>query len=219
MKKRLQGKEEFRMEDKIRLGFLSQINQMAEEMIQERFHMIELDFEKVLPAIVKELADQISPVMEQYKAQQEGEENGSLRWVYLSFLRSSVLDGAPCYRIDFYDERDQISEQECAGGWDFEYMFQHLKDIYHQLQIEFSQQSRVKMYELDAVVYYLAERFQKEAEKLIPEIVRSFMEEYGTDFFGEEPIKFRLGELFDKSELIAEWKPAGQEMDEGEAET
>ena len=141
-----------------------------------------------------------------------------MRWVYLSFLRSSVLHGVPCYRIDFYDERDQISEQECAGAWEFEYVFQHLKDIYHQLQVEFSHQSRVKECELDAVVYHLAERFKKEAEKLIPEIVRSFMEEYGTDFFGEESVNFRLGELFDKSELVLQWNQDEQEPDERETD-
>lgn len=207
------------MEDKIRLDFLSRINQMAEEMLQERLRMIGAGFEKAIPLSIEKLADQIAPILKLYKEQQAAGVNGDLRWVYFSFLRSSALDETPIYRIDLYDERDQFSEQECTGTWEFEYLFQHLKEIRRQLQAEFASQSRVKAYELDTVVYYLAEQFKKEAEKLIPDILKSFLETSGGEFFAEETVKFRLGELFDKSELIAEWKPAGQEMDEGEAET
>ena len=206
------------MEDKIRLDFLSRINQMAEEMVQERFRLVETDFEESLPAIMKDLSIRMGSVMEQYQRQQEAGENGPLRWVYLSFLRSSVLDGAPCYRLDFYDERNQISEQECAGAWEFEYVFRHMKEIHHQLQIEFRSQTRVKECELDAVIYYLAERFKKEAEKLIPELLSKFLGEYGADMFGDETVDFMLGELFDKSELAAQWKPQKEKSDEGETD-
>ena len=39
------------MEDKIRLDFLSRINQVAEEMVQERFNLMETEFEESLPAV------------------------------------------------------------------------------------------------------------------------------------------------------------------------
>ena len=59
------------MEDKIRLDFLSRINQMAEEMVQERFRLVETDFEESLPAIMKDLSTRMGSVMEQYQRQQE----------------------------------------------------------------------------------------------------------------------------------------------------
>ena len=150
------------MEDKIRLDFLSRINQVAEEMVQERFNLMETEFEESLPAIMKDFSSQMGSVMEQYQRQQE--------------------------------------------------------EIHHQLQIEFRSQTRVKECELDAVIYYLAERFKKEAEKLIPELLSKFLGEYGADMFGDETVDFMLGELFDKSELAAQWKPQKEKSDEGETD-
>ncbi|EHI57172.1 hypothetical protein [Hungatella hathewayi] len=59
------------MEDKIRLDFLSRINQVAEEMVQERFNLMETEFEESLPAIMKDFSSQMGSVMEQYQRQQE----------------------------------------------------------------------------------------------------------------------------------------------------
>ena len=67
------------MEDKIRLDFLSRINQVAEEMVQERFRLVETDFEESLPAIMKDLSSRMGSVMEQYQRQQEAGKTGMCR--------------------------------------------------------------------------------------------------------------------------------------------
>mgnify|MGYP007063241665 CR=1 FL=1 len=52
---------------------------MAEEMVQERFRLVETDFEESLPAIMKDLSSRMGSVMEQYQRQQEAGKTGMCR--------------------------------------------------------------------------------------------------------------------------------------------
>ncbi|MDK2964795.1 hypothetical protein [Lacrimispora sp.] len=83
--------------------------------------------DKEIDLYITEITDSLKIVLNniysEYIKLQDTDEVGILEWVYLSFLHTSFLDHSPCYRIDFYDTRDCISEIECTGLWDFKYIY------------------------------------------------------------------------------------------------
>jgi len=67
--------------------------------------------------LIEELSIQIEKMLVGYPACQQTTGKGDLQFIYISFLRSSVMDSFPFYRIDFYDERQFQDLVEYCGHW------------------------------------------------------------------------------------------------------
>lgn len=155
-------------------------------------------------ALAEELSDVLDRIYSEYCALQSEQKTGRLKWIYLSFLRSSMKDHYPAYRIDFYDERDCFSDQACSGVWEFAFLFSHFDKIRNMVLDAFRHQSKVKEYEADALLYALYDRFHDLASRLLPSLVEQKLIR-ALDTSGGGTVTIREGGLFDKTEIIGQW--------------
>lgn len=162
--------------------------------------------DKEIDLYITEITDSLKIVLNniysEYIKLQDTDEVGILGWVYLSFLHTSFLDHSPCYRIDFYDTRDCISEIECTGLWDFKYIFDYYYDIEKDIIENLNKQTRVLRHEINDMLIQLQQKFHSLADAWIISIIKNILKEDDVFFLKESDVKFMLGEYLDNSQLI-----------------
>lgn len=162
--------------------------------------------DKEIDLYITEITDSLKIVLNniysEYIKLQDTDEVGILEWVYLSFLHTSFLDHSPCYRIDFYDTRDCISEIECTGLWDFKYIFDYYYDIEKDIIENLNKQTRVLRHEINDMLIQLQQKFHSLADAWIISIIKNILKEDDVFFLKESDVKFMLGEYLDNSQLI-----------------
>jgi len=186
--------------------------QQRKELLDEAGRMADLEFAKMSreirdgfghekEKIQKELSGIMMRIFQNYQLMEYKGEAGSLRWIYFSFLRTSMMDDYPAYRIDFYDENDCYSGSECCGSWDFSYVFSRFRSLKEKTRDIFLSQSKVKEYEMDDLLYGYYEKFHLLAAELLCELLQ------GTAFGclkegSSASIEIKEGELFDRTDTI-----------------
>ncbi|CAH8245374.1 hypothetical protein WJ0W_002609 [Paenibacillus melissococcoides] len=83
-----------------------------DERYRQEKEQIERRFLAAFEAVCKQAA----------KLQAEGRK-GSIRYVYFSFLRTSIMANTALYRIDAYDDNWFLDVEECASSWSADFIF------------------------------------------------------------------------------------------------
>ncbi|CAH8247771.1 hypothetical protein WJ0W_005028 [Paenibacillus melissococcoides] len=83
-----------------------------DERYRQEKEQIERRFLAAFEAVCKQAA----------KLQAEGRK-GSIRYVYISFLRTSIMANTALYRIDAYDDNWFLDVEECASSWSADFIF------------------------------------------------------------------------------------------------
>ncbi len=192
-------------EDKMRAEFLLKIHKMAQQHFKESVDIWMPQRDLLVSRAQVSLGKSLDLLCEKYKLLQEKEETEELRYVYLSFLRTSILCHTPWYRLDAYDSRDCISDVECGESWDFSEVSSRFYSGMEILQAEFAKQSRVKEYELDGIIYQLAEQYQQEYKDMFTEILEQILKEKEKKLLGEKRVDFMMGELFGRTDFLLGW--------------
>ncbi len=192
------------LKNRQREELLDEVGQMADREFAILSQEIKNGFEYEKAEIRKDLSEALEEVFQKYKFMEERGETGDLKWIYFSFLRSSMMDDYPAYRIDFYDERDCYSYRECSGSWDFSFVFSRFRKLKEKIRDIFSCQSRVKEYETDDMLYSFYEKFHLMAAELLGQLLQDSWDDY---FNIKKPavIRVKEGELFDRTNIIQEW--------------
>ena len=131
-----------------------------------------------------------------YQKLQEESRKSDLKYVYICFLRSSISQHLPLYRINLYDEADVEDWDGCFADWDVPYaeaMRQRLPFVAESLDAD-------KAYNLRA------ESLRREEAELFFEALKDYMPVViGENRWRVPPgVLWFYGEYFDLCELV-EW--------------
>ena len=192
-------------EDKMRAEFLLKIHKMAQQHFKESLDIWSPQRELLISRAKVSLGTSLELLCEKYNLLQEKGVTQELNYVYLSFLRTSILCHMPWYRLDAYDSRDCISDVECGESWDIPEISSCLYSVVDKLEVEFSKQSRVKEYELNEIIYQLAEQYYKECKSMFAEILEKILNDKGEKILGEKRVNFMMGEFLGKTDFIFRW--------------
>ncbi|MGG4144654.1 hypothetical protein ABEW34_16190 [Paenibacillus algorifonticola] len=153
---------------------------------------------------------------------QAAEKQGKLKYIYISYLRTSIMEGHCTYRMDAYDERWLMDASGCAVSWEPAFLFAPMFERVKQLEPERVAYARkVTLMDIDDIR-------QLEAEKchtLAVEFVRGQMEkliqlEAFTALEKAEGWAIAMGEYRDQTEILAEDGHGVRALDEpGESES
>ena len=179
-------------EKMIKREIIERFQSTADE-ISERYR---LELERSFPQYRSEagtgLLQAIESAGRKYQKAENAGETGPLEWIWLSFLRSSLLDDAPCYRIDLYDAKGRLSEGEYAEMWDYSYVFQPYYEI------------EKKIMDLNDILSRISVSFRKTADRQIIQIFHSIHLELVPMAAEGKSLKIMLGDYMDEAELIDE---------------
>ncbi|WP_338555020.1 hypothetical protein [Paenibacillus sp. KS-LC4] len=151
---------------------------------------------------------------------QAAEEQGKLKYIYISYLRTSIMEGHCTYRMDAYDERWLMDTSGCTASWEPAFLFAPMFERVKRLEPEIVAYARkVTLMDLDDIR-------QLEAEKchtLAVEFVRGQMEklielEAFTALAKAEGWAIAMGEYRDQTEILAEDGHGVRALDEPEPE-
>ncbi|CAH1189905.1 hypothetical protein PAECIP111893_00003 [Paenibacillus plantiphilus] len=108
------------------------------------------------------LCQTLDTVWRQVAEQQEQGVKGAIHYVYISLLRTGIMENIPHYRIDAYDENWMMDKVECTALWRadfiFEPLFRRMKDLEqvkkgYARKITSQDLDRIK--QIEAVKYHL----------------------------------------------------------------
>lgn len=193
------------MEDTIKEEFLGEMKEMAEQMHQESLIEIEEGFGSELPNIAKLLLKSIESGLSAYRKFEEDGKVGALNYIYFSFLRTSFFAETSNYRLDFYDSNNRVSLVECSEPWNFDYIFNYFNNIKFEIHKKLENQTRVKAYEADLIVFEKAEVYKKMADKKLDIVLRYIVEQEKERLFGGRTVKFYRGDFFDRITFMFQW--------------
>lgn len=162
------------------------------------------DRQKKKTELCEELRLELERLYDQYRDLEQDRQTGPLEWIYLSFLRTGLLDGSPCYRIDLYDARERISDVECTGSWSFSCIFDRYRKVKDRMQERMNQQTYLSHGECVKLLEELADAFRGLADARIPGLIRGMQPELSERLSNGHTIRIMLGEFLDQAELVTE---------------
>lgn len=192
------------MFDELEQQFLDSVFQIQEQETEKAINEIEGQLLLQREAIAESFCDCLLALYQTYARLQEEKKTNSVKYLYISFLRSSAINGMPWYRLDFYDERGRASLTECAVIWDFTILSEAFEKIIGTLTDLFEKQNRVNIYRLEEMKLKTAESLNRNAHGLFVLLMQSVFAlnaELETLFKkGDGPIF--LGEFMDHAEEL-----------------
>ena len=181
---------------------INELQTIADDRYLWYSQKIEKEIDSFIAKITDSLKIVLNNIYSQYIKLQDTGDEGKLEWVYLSFLHTSFLDHSPCYRIDFYDTRDCVSEIDCTGLWDFKFIFDCYYTTEKDIIEKFNKQTRVLRHEINDMLIQLQQKFRTIADAWIISIIKNILKKESMFFLKESDVKIMLGEYLDNSKLI-----------------
>jgi len=136
-----------------------------------------------------------------YEEKKKNKECGELCYIYISYLKTSIVTGNPYYKIDFYDKRDRYSDWGGEGEWSFLYVYSYFLKIREHIKSVVHSQNIIKLYEVEPIIYELGERFHEESKQLLFMLFMYGLEENRATTY--DKISIYLGEYMDRAELFS----------------
>jgi len=169
-----------------RLDLSTYVPQSAEQ--------IGAEIEKNIESYRKSFDIAFSAALKAYKKLQEEDQKSDLKNVYICYLRSSITQQLPFFRIDLYNELDIEDLEECSVDWDVEFSRQLYKNISNVKRYTHADEENNKL----AVQWWFqeSETFFSELKKHLPQIIQGCKVKVSPD------VAWHYGEYLDHCDLL-----------------
>lgn len=137
------------------------------------------------------------------KLQNQGEK-GDIKYIYISFLRTSIIDNKSFYRMDTYDENWFLDKKECFSLWNSDFifasLFNHTKDLEHKKADYFG---KITSMDIDRIKFLESTKYHVLAIEFIRNLILIFTENSKYKEMGKtHDICILAGEYMDQSEIL-----------------
>ena len=178
----------------------------VEGYFEEVFPKIEDKLNKDKDIIKAEIISKFKEVCNKAKNMQEENLKNEIKYIYISYLRTSLIVNSGYYRIDLYDDKWFLDKEECATDIDlsfiYEPLFEHEKELKEKrkeygLTITEKDIEKIKLKEGD--------KYHRVGVKILRSMVNDFVEcdDYKKMNKNDE-ISIFAGEYIDEAVLIYE---------------
>lgn len=176
----------------------------VEGHFEEEYPKIQEKLNKDREAIQKEIIFKFKEVCNKAKNMQEENLKNQIQYIYISYLRTSLLQNLGIYRIDLYDDKWFLDKEECSVDIDLSFIYEPLFLHVDELQ------ERKKAYlrtitEMDVEKIKLKEgnKYHKFGMDIFKDLALDLVkcEEY-KEMKKSEEICIFAGEYLDEAELI-----------------
>lgn len=154
--------------------------------------------------IRESLLSQFKEVCKKAAGLQERNLKGNIKYIYISYLRSSLLEDKALYRIDLYDEKWFLDKAECTVDIDLNFIFEPLFRHINELQEKKKEYGRA-INEMDVEKIKLKEgnKYHNLALDVLEEFVDDFLN--CSEYIAknkEDEISIFAGEFMDEVRLL-----------------
>lgn len=145
----------------------------------------------------------------------QGNGKGKINYIYFSFLRTSIIQGKGEFRIDFYDEKWFLDNEECSLNIDLSFLYIKLFELKETLKDKKIFYGRViNDIDIEEIILDEADKYHILACEFLKDIITDkflLLDEY-KKIKKDNKIKIFIGEFMDYSEMIYEGSKESQEV-------
>jgi len=174
-----------------------------EEMIEQNLTEIGNKYKEKKPDLVLKMENSLLVVFEELKNTywelEKMKKTEGLKYIYISFLRTSIESQKEIFRIDLYDEKGRAGEVECACYWECLELFSDFYKLRDKMKLFFQKQSKLKTYVLDERIIEVAESINSIAKPYIVEAIKNVN---GVITWNVKELQIFIGEYLDKVEEV-----------------
>lgn len=151
-------------------------------------------------------------------SQQIAGNKGPAAHLYISFLRTNILEDNWQYRLDLYDEKFYLDSTECSTNWEIDFVWKYLKARLTQLSTTMKNSmyaNKMQECHLNQVKVEMAAQYHQIAMACTKLIIE---EALGVPEYRElaktQNFKIAMGEYLDNNMLLYEEQPPQEEKSE-----
>ncbi|WP_098748613.1 hypothetical protein [Paenibacillus sp. EZ-K15] len=164
-------------------------------------------------ATIAEFVSSVDSACKKAAELQDAGMKGDIQYIYLSLLRTSLMEYKVSYRIDIHDERWFLDPVECSSHWKAEFIFNPLFQRMRELEaVKSSYARKISTMDIERILQIEAIRYHLLAIEFMRNMVPSILECEGYNLLVKKPnICILAGEYRDRSELLYGQPETGQE--------
>ena len=156
------------------------LKEFEEKYVKNR-HIIE--FKKIIEKYMKDrekikenLSSIFNSVCKEAISLQERNLKGEIKYIYLSMLRTRLLENKGIWRVDLYDEKWFLDKEECSISIDFDFVYEPLFNHMKELSEKKKEYLRtIKEEDIHIIKLKEADGYNFLALNIIKDIVPSFL--------------------------------------------
>ncbi len=155
-------------------------------------------------AIEENLISAFEEVCKQAIVLQEKQLKGDIKYIYISLLRTSILENKGEYRIDLYDENWFLDKEENSINIDLNFIYVPLFDFVKELKEKKNQYGRnVTEMDIEDIMLEEVYKFHVLAVEFLKGLIESFIKISSYEEMKKaEDIRILAGEYMDEAEII-----------------
>lgn len=163
-------------------------------------------FENNKKSIIEELIFTFKEVCKKAINMQEQDLKNDIKYIYISYLRTSLMQNSGIYRIDFYDDKWFLDKEECFVNIDLSFIYEPLFNHASELQEKRKEYGRtITEMDIEKIMLKEGDKYHRLGIKILESIVNDFVEcdEY-KEMKKNDEISILAGEYYDEAVLIYE---------------
>lgn len=155
-------------------------------------------------SIEKELISKFNLVCTEAIELQEKELKGEIKYIYISLLRTSLLENKGRWRIDLYDEKWFLDKEECSINMDLDFVYESLFSHMEELLEKKTEYGRyINEMDIEKVKLKEANKYHFLALELFKVMIEEFLECISyNEMRKKEDITIMAGEYMDSTNVI-----------------
>ncbi|AOR23486.1 hypothetical protein [Clostridium taeniosporum] len=184
---------------------------VKERFIEERLKIYEKFNNR--ESIKKELIDNFDYVCKVSNDLQNKNLKGKIKYIYISYLRTNIIENSGFYRIDMYDEKWFLDKEDCTGNLNLSFIYEPLFNHISELLEKKKAYGRT-ITEMDVEKIKISEgnKYHNVVIDILESIVCDFLNcESYKEMKKSEEIMIFVGEYRDEVKLIYENSPSKEE--------
>lgn len=172
--------------------------------IDEVYNEQQSQIDEALAAAFKQLLQQADTLHQQGK-------KGKVRYIYLSYLRTSIMEERIMYRLDAYDSNWYLDPIECTTQWEPSFIFNPLFRRMKALdQVKKQYARKITAMDLEQMMQIEAIKYHGLALEMLKSRLPFILDQLEiTSIMDESGLTIAAGEYRDETELLYEYGQDG----------
>ena len=162
--------------------------------------------EKNEKVIKDEILLNFNKVCENAKNLQNENIKKKIKFIYISFLRTSLLENKGIWRIDLFDENWFLDKEECFINLDCTFIYEDLFSFIEELQVKKKEYGRtITEMDIEKIKLQEGDKYHKLIIRIFGDIINELIEcENFKEMNKHEELMIFAGEYMDEVELLYE---------------
>lgn len=182
--------------------FLKKLWEKSEAIYRQQMNGLSQSEDEVENKIAEGINAQMKSLLGMY----ENSTENPPRYLIISFLRSSLIDGYPWYKLILLDEDYFYSDHEYSIWLKVPMLAESLSRIMIMVNEEFQKQTRVETYHMDQILMAYGDKFNLWMVEHIYDIIRKhLMSDRWEDFYIKNKMSILIGDYRNKVSRVFNW--------------